>query len=79
MVDGGRRLLNQIGGAAYEPQSVYRLVSQVLSPTIPSGPNPNSNQERVATVITYTSKNELVTFDVKADDQIKGISPRPET
>lgn len=27
MVDGGRRLLNQIGGVSYEPQAEVRLVS----------------------------------------------------
>ena len=54
MVSGGKRLLNQISsGLAYQPQTEMRLVSHVFS-----------GSRGVATVITYTSKNELVTFDV---------------
>ena len=54
MVSGGKRLLNQISsGLAYQPQGEMRLVSYVFS-----------GKKGVATVMTYTSKNELVTFDV---------------
>lgn len=54
MVSGGKRLLNQISsGLAYQPQGEMRLVSHVFS-----------GKKGVATVMTYTSKNELVTFDV---------------
>ena len=67
MVSGGKRLLNQISsGLSYQPQGEVRLVSHVFSnfmKNIPSN-NINTNKKVVATVMTYTSKNELVTFDV---------------
>ena len=67
MVSGGKRLLNQISsGLSYQPQGEVRLVSHVFSnfmKNIPSN-NINTSKKVVATVMTYTSKNELVTFDV---------------
>lgn len=60
MVDGGKRLLNQISGNfQYGPQGEVRLVSHVFSAR-----NKINSAQAVATVLTYTSKNELVTFDV---------------
>ena len=65
MVDGGKRLLNQIsGGLSYEPQGEVRLVSHVFSLRGDAFPPVPGKASGVATVITYTSKNELVTFDV---------------
>ena len=56
VVDGGKRLLNQMTGSyAYEPQGDVRLVSHVFSTT---------DHPKFATVMTFTSKNELITFDV---------------
>jgi hypothetical protein len=68
VVDGGKRLLNQIsGGFSYEPQGDVRLVSHVFSLRCDFSSSAPGKATGVARVLTYTSKNELVSFDVLSE------------
>ena len=72
MVSGGKRLFNHISfGLSYQqPLGEVRLVSHVFSSTAHRLASTSGARSKVfATVMTYTSRNELVTFDVVASSQ----------
>ena len=76
VMDGGKRLLNQIsGGLSYEPQGEVRLVSHVFSLRSDPSTSVPSKASGVARVLTYTSKNELVSFEVLSEPK-SATSPR---